>query len=84
MTTNTDTMTTEGCAIEAVNLAREINERQERLEVLKTTPRARCARSSTSPDSMRSSAPSRTRQPMSRAVSATRSAASRTASLAWP
>lgn len=40
-TTNTDTMTTEGCAIEAVNLAREINERQERLEVLKTTLRAR-------------------------------------------
>lgn len=37
---NTDTMTVEDCAIEAVNLAREINERQERLEVLKTVLRA--------------------------------------------
>jgi len=39
-TTNTSTMTVEDCAIEAVNLAREINERQERLEVLKTALRA--------------------------------------------
>ena len=39
MNTNTP-MTVEDCAIEAVNLAREINERQERLEVLKVTLRA--------------------------------------------
>lgn len=40
MNTNTNTMTVEDCAVEAVNLAREINERQERLEVLKTVLRA--------------------------------------------
>lgn len=40
MNTNTNTMSVEDCAIEAVTLAREISGRQERLEVLKVALRA--------------------------------------------